>query len=111
MWKMEKTKHTPTPWQPDGAGRLLDSKGAILAEIVYRGFLPNKRAKAEQQANTEFIVRACNSYDKMVATARTIVGSCESVNIGDMDAEHMIQFIHSLATQVLREVGALEPTP
>ena len=55
-------KHTPTPWErsSESAYKILTPGGGLLAETSYHWVDP-----LSARLNAEFIVKACNSYDKM----------------------------------------------
>jgi hypothetical protein len=61
------SKHTPTPWQRDGynirrpSGRYVAYTGpSHTPDEIYP-----MACKMEDMANAEFIVRACNSHDRL----------------------------------------------
>ncbi len=51
-------EHTPTPWELRGAATLRGANGDYVATLENNG----RRA-----ANAAFIIRACNSFDELVA--------------------------------------------
>lgn len=61
-----KTQHTPTPWHlsepPLKENFIYDEDGLLIADV--NGFF--KREAAENSANADFIVRACNAHDELV---------------------------------------------
>ena len=67
------TKHTPTPWTADLGGCITSSglpivtgrNGALLATLAMNG---HKGA-----ANADFIVRAVNAHDELVAALRRMM--------------------------------------
>ena len=64
--------HTPTPYtvyenESGGFDICEDQTGYLLAETCYQLGKPNApKSKEDQQANADFIVRACNSHDDLV---------------------------------------------
>ena len=54
-------KHTPTPWNTDGLAIVGQSPEMEVAVCTTDRDIP----RTEADANAEFIVKACNSYDKM----------------------------------------------
>jgi hypothetical protein len=67
------TKHTPGPWFTKRQGfstvyveaRLRDG---WIQEVAACG--PTEAGSEQQEANAEFIVRACNSHDQLVAALK-----------------------------------------
>jgi len=68
--------HTPVPWEVDGGG-IYDARGNLIA-VRYSG---KHREKAdgygdiqpiEADANTRFIVRACNSHGKLLEALKAM---------------------------------------
>lgn len=59
-------EHTPTPWRwlPEEGQFIVAAKDLIVAEIPCQGCNP---------ADGEFIVRACNSFDDLLAAAKAFV--------------------------------------
>ena len=59
-------KHTPTPWSvhknADGSQRI-DGQGLASIAVLSAFF---SELQGEQEANAEFIVKACNDYHKML---------------------------------------------
>jgi len=55
-------KHTPTPWtrSSENAYKILTPGGGLLAETSYHWVDP-----LSARLNAEFIVKACNSYEKL----------------------------------------------
>lgn len=80
------TKHTPTPWTvgyaslsvegktEKGVMKILDIRG--WGHLTGRGHgalgLSDEQGKQVQEANAEFIVRACNSHDALVEALEKI---------------------------------------
>lgn len=89
--KTDRTTPTPTPWEiaphsdqddhidicagyrqtPDGRSRA-DWIAELAAENVDGG-------RERNQANAEFIVRACNSHEELVEIARLVVAICDGI--------------------------------
>ena len=80
-------KHTPTPWRVLHSGyphvvvvtEKWDSEDGVL--ICYPG-RHTSAADPEVQANAEFIVRACNSHEELLAAARSASLELTTVGIG-----------------------------
>lgn len=81
------TNHTPTPWSLDGvewidteAGgyrfRRLSSWDQTIALVQV------DEDDEEQQANAEFIVRACNSHQDLMEALRSIADASDGTEIG-----------------------------
>ena len=86
---MNKTAHTRTPWayhkSKSGAShRIWDTSNAAggIVEILPRFTFGEKQPGAEAIANAEFIVRACNAHDDLVAALEAVVtdGECYCEN-------------------------------
>lgn len=91
-----KTPHTPTPWAADnGDGQyfgVFDARGAAVAYLVEpktEALLPNAGGRGpieeadawrEHRANAEFIVRAANAHDELVATLRIALGELRTLS-------------------------------
>lgn len=61
--------HTPTPWYVDERGNIRQqSTGNVLADMQdgTRVNRESRISKREMEANAAFIVRACNSHEKLV---------------------------------------------
>ena len=76
---MADIQHTPTPWSikcqedldPEGNGYIWAIKGKRLSEEKnlnggWKHYVQNP-AVANSEANAEFIIRACNSHDALLA--------------------------------------------
>ena len=62
------TAHTATPWAIRDMHIVLESdKYRVVATVAN----PTKELRTESIANAEFIVRACNSHDALVAALQT----------------------------------------
>lgn len=71
------SKHTPLPWRRRGDEIAIDT-GKIggrkqIAKMI-PGFGP-KGLSPTSKANAEFIVRACNAYDDLLAACKSLVAS------------------------------------
>ena len=73
---MSETKHMPLPWAIEDRYFIVDSSGNDVCHSV------NADAKHDE-ANAEFIVRACNAFDELLA-------ACEEADI---------LFAHGVASQ------------
>lgn len=71
---MGNTQHTPTPWKvlidSRGEPNLWGADGILMGTLYHDGI---SDAKPIQLANAEFIVRACNNHDDLLAAME----SCE----------------------------------
>jgi hypothetical protein len=66
-------KHTPTPWRV-AIEPPYEESARIFSGDIYLGSLGNSdQTKDETRANAEFIVRAVNSHDALVAALRRIM--------------------------------------
>ena len=67
---MDTPKHAPTPWKASGktikGNTCRDSSKVTIARVDSRGkFVPGC-----DEANAEFIVRACNNHDALLAALK-----------------------------------------
>lgn len=58
-------KHTPTPWYTKQGAEIFSSTGARICVVSVRG-----ESYEQDEATTEFIVRAVNSHDALVKALR-----------------------------------------
>lgn len=71
------SKHTPIPWSTDGAyvlplaDQAKAQPGTLFVAMC--GISSSYRPPEETKANAEFIVRACNNHDALVATVRDLL--------------------------------------
>lgn len=80
---MTQGKHTPTPWheayrkRDDGmySWDVYDSAGETIATMSWHPVPMDGGVYTDREANAEFIVRACNSYNPMLA-ALTLALEC-----------------------------------
>jgi hypothetical protein len=77
---MTETKHTPTPWywehNPNGHGpyvRATNGTKRKIAATWCQNQSPVSNIK-QNEANAEFIVRACNAHDNLVAALDAAYG-------------------------------------
>jgi hypothetical protein len=69
------SKHTPTPWKASGNSIINSEDTICIANIECDG---GYEAQGEQRdANAKFILKACNSHEKLVAALNTCVGLLE----------------------------------
>ena len=74
MNTQQTAKHTPGPWSFNGAATIsAESKFIAVVAIDKRYTLLEIPEVREQQANAEFIVRACNSHDELVGVVNELV--------------------------------------
>lgn len=74
-----KTPHTPTPWRIVETNLGLAIVGADIEDLAA---LPQGKwgpGSAEQKkANADFIVRACNAHDDLLAALETLLADAEA---------------------------------
>ena len=78
---MNKLLHTPTPWaiQESEGVMWISEIGKRDRSIIYpRGSLGGKEIVELAKKNAEFIVRACNLHDELVAAVRSFISYDES---------------------------------
>lgn len=54
--------HTPTPWMYEGFGHISNADGTVLV-----------MSEKASRDDAEFIVRACNAHEELLAAAKMIV--------------------------------------
>ena len=87
-----KTEHTPTPWEfqdiYDKGVFIQTTKGAIRQVIaeVFDG--SDTGGEKNQLANAEFITRACNAHEEILACLKEAVKYLQYEGYYDMDKFH-----------------------
>ena len=81
---MDTPKHAPTPWKASGktikGNTCRDSSKVTIARVDSRGkFVPGC-----DEANADFIVRACNNHDALLAALKDTV--CRLTELRDCTA-------------------------
>jgi hypothetical protein len=109
---MTQTQHTATPWIVEevktSCGRAFkindkpDQKYGIIACIYDDNTSLNERNHQEHEANAEFIVRACNSHDQLVAALNEIEWIIER----ETHAADMLAFIEKVAAWDFAKFGS-----
>lgn len=77
---MSDTKHTPTPYSLDAKGFVCAADGAVLIACPLQHVDvdgPVVMSSAQPRANAEFIVRACNEHDGLLAERSGLLAACE----------------------------------
>lgn len=90
---MSTPKHTPTPWEVNTLAGSPYSEGFSNDTLIF-DCRPSGLQYAEIEANAEFIVRACNSHDALIADMKHIVEYWNgSVNMSAMEdaLNHIIE--------------------
>jgi len=68
---MSEIKHTPGPWRIDApAGSVIIGPDEIDVALTFAG--SGFRELETDEANAEFIVRACNSHDELLAALQRV---------------------------------------
>ena len=91
---MSETQHTPTPWRSTGdecegdgnAGIGIGSENGCMVAFVtnWNAHSRSKRfVSVEDEANAEFIVRACNCYDDLRAACEDAAEALEQFSLAD----------------------------
>lgn len=100
-------KHTPTPWKTGGRiGSLnIDAEnGRGIATCGYTDTSDVTKSLAENVANAEFIVRACNSHDDLIHYLKRIAQIAEirqNENLNDATIHAITECMMSLAKEAL----------
>jgi hypothetical protein len=93
--------HTPTPWY--AANWTCHAPRTVLVDDA--STLTGKRviAECDRDEDAAFVVRACNSYEQLVAALRTI----KTQGIGpDWTAEQAAEFMKQHAAEALAALAA-----
>jgi hypothetical protein len=72
---MSESKHTPLPWKMRQLGKtrcVIEGPGEDCCIAMMTRWLPPFDA-AEQKANADFIVKACNAHDELVEALRAMI--------------------------------------
>lgn len=116
--KMNKQRHTETPWNHDEDFEgtcIKDVVGNIICEVD----LPKireygyDRCAEIQQANTLFIVKAVNNHEKLVVALKTVINALnqipsKKINILAMDGAKNTYELLSKLEQALKEAESEE---
>ena len=85
--KTETVKHTPTPWEIKitqegfeivGSANKANYK-SVIAWIKLGGATWKDTWNKEQEANAEFIVRACNSHEELLEACKEALPLCNEI--------------------------------
>ena len=95
--------HTPTPWIQNGPTIEANKKpAAIIGRAIFECFTIKHYygiGDEEGTANAEFIVRAVNAHDQMVAILKSILPMMTNHSIGGENAFNVIKQAIALATK------------
>ncbi len=80
---VKKQKHTPVPWTLFSSNGVIEvqEEGSPVPVVNWHGFDDSSRPADEHEANAEFIVRAVNNHDDLVAVLTWLIGACKSKGI------------------------------
>lgn len=88
---MAETKHTPTPWRATKARTLIHiagDEGGVCSISVSPPRVPEihirEETVARAKADAEFIVRACNAYDDLLAIVEAVASADPDDTIGSI---------------------------
>lgn len=70
---MSAPKHTPLPWRTASALVMGQHSRAIVSALKGQVDIYNAPLTNETLANAEFIVRACNAHDELVAALKALM--------------------------------------
>lgn len=106
---MSKQEHSPLPWVEDrraaGNIRSEDSQyGRLVANT--NGYSRDHEAHMENLANCEFIVEACNNYERLKAENQRLRNALEDI-LGEAVFANKcdIQIVYELAKEALQQEG------
>lgn len=96
------TEHTPTPWRwaTKDDGPLMDGKllgldnQPIATWTAFHG--------SKHNTNAEFIVRACNSFDDLLAALKGLVGLI-TPNVNEADGDRFCMWCDNMSDPDTRE--------
>lgn len=80
-------KHTPIPWNNSGLGIITayhPGKVQIIGDVTTAS-----TTEEEQEANANFIVRACNNHESLLDACRTALVAATETHDGDTQAERL----------------------
>lgn len=104
-------KHTPTPWgktyiaHQDGKNSSSYYKVSGAQRSVCRTI--DQLAGPEDEANIDFIVRACNCHDELVGVLRELVKDIEVAGVGMVDRDWPdLSVTYRHAREALAKVGS-----
>ena len=84
-----KAQHTPVPWKLYSVGNTVSvhygdgPAGGDDCIVHWTGFDGSNVSLAKRKANAKFIVRACNSHDKLLAALESIMALEPSPDMPD----------------------------
>lgn len=64
------TKHTPTPWAISSNGFNIYGPPDAEGQVTFVASIFRKPIQDIEDANAEFIVRACNAHDELLAACK-----------------------------------------
>ena len=106
------TKHTPTPWRrsttnPFAINTAEGGASRAIAEVSTGEWMPDVFVGANEAiANAEFIVRACNSHDELLAALSDVCDGVERASSDNVAGANM-----RLTVTALRELIAKAAKP
>lgn len=93
------SEHTPGPWRVRGRTKI---RGTVLgmrykiADVCYPES-GGEYERRETKANAEFIVRACNAHEELVAAVDAAARYFEARNLGEPAHELQARLVAALA--------------
>jgi hypothetical protein len=67
--------HSPTPWKALPIGAVATADESRLIANFNACYPRNRQRRAEDHANAEFVVRACNAHDELLGAAEALLGA------------------------------------
>lgn len=101
---MSEMKHTPEPWSVDKRPVDKRNKWWIRGPKTKAGFepavasIPNLGGYDERAANAEFIVRACNAHDDLLAAMQEAIDLLTDNVDNALDADQILRAAIAKAT-------------
>jgi len=108
---MSKAEHTPTPWRRSMISACLIEHGErAVASTNIHSRNDGGKTLAENAANLEFILRACNSYERMKKDLKYIQGLLSIIksNFESLSPQDEIVKAHIRITATVAELNKEE---
>jgi len=97
-------EHTKTPWFVSSTCLICDEGAAIVANLFPMNPITCGVGLDESEANAEFIVRACNNYDSLLAALAKIQKLADrALGQNDMHRGKLLNDIGNISEQAIAQ--------